>query len=204
MKIKAKAKITISLLCITTVAALFAQNLSAEQETESIDVTEGTWRDGKAVFSDVPLLDVFWGKLKRGYQPEQPIPYSHALHTQKVGLECSYCHSGVSKSSFATVPSMELCMGCHASVKTESEHIKQLTEAYEAGKPIEWEPVNNLPEHANFNHERHSKAGVGCQTCHGGIQYMEVVEKAASLKMGWCMSCHRENGVSIDCATCHN
>ena len=95
-----------------------------------------------------------------------------------------YCHSGVTKSHYATIPAVETCMGCHKLVHTDAPEIKKLKQYYDEKRPVEWEPVNNLPEHAHFNHERHLKAGVGCQTCHGQINKMEVVEKVASLKDG--------------------
>ena len=159
---------------------------------------------GKAVFSDIKLLDFFSkDHYRRGYRPEQPIRYSHKLHIEKALMECTYCHSGVTKSPFATIPSVDLCMGCHKVIKAESPEIKKLKEYYDKGQPVPWEPVNNLPEHVRFNHKRHLKAGVSCQNCHGQIQKMAVVEKESSLKMGFCITCHRENGASIDCSTCH-
>jgi hypothetical protein len=168
------------------------------------EYTQGLWNDGKAVFSDIKLLDILWRRpFARGYRPEQPIKFSHVIHVQKNQMECTYCHSGVAKSSFATIPSVELCMGCHKLVKTDSEEIKKLKKYYDEKKPVEWVPVNNLPEHAHFNHQRHVKAGVGCQNCHGQVQKQQVVERVSSLKMGFCLTCHREKGVSIDCATCH-
>lgn len=164
----------------------------------------GLWREGKAVFSDIAILDIFTpAPFAKGYKPKQPIDYSHVLHVQQNQIECTYCHSGVTKSSFATVPSLETCMGCHSQIKKDSEQIKILQEHWDAKKPIEWVPVTNLPEHVQFNHQRHMKAGVSCQTCHGQVQEMEVVERASSLKMGFCVSCHRENGASIDCGVCH-
>lgn len=165
-------------------------------------VNAGVWREGKAVFSDENWLDPF-GSFPRGYQPEQPIPYSHAIHVEKNNMECTYCHSGVTKSPYATIPSVELCMGCHKTVLPDSPKIKKLVEAYEKKTPIKWEPVNHLPEHVYFTHERHVKAGISCQSCHGQVQKMEVVEKVSSLKMGFCVSCHREHGASIDCLVCH-
>lgn len=163
----------------------------------------GLWQDGKAVFSDIQLLDLFWGKYARGYKPVQPVNFSHQIHVEKNQMECQYCHSGVAKSPFATVPSLKLCMGCHEHVLAERPEIKKLKTAWDAGVPIEWEPVNNLPEHVNFTHERHVKAGVGCHSCHGQVQKMPVVEKLASFKMGFCVTCHRENGASTDCGVCH-
>lgn len=176
-----------------------ATTLPAPSESE---LKQGLWRDGKAVFSDVKELDLFW-KYARGYKPTQPIAFSHRIHVEMNGIECQYCHSGVNKSSYATVPALELCMGCHKLVRPEREQIKLLKKYYDEGRPVEWEPVNHLPEHAYFTHERHVKAGIGCQACHGQVQKMDVVEKLSSLKMGFCVSCHRENGASIDCQVCH-
>jgi hypothetical protein len=180
-----------------------AENAPAQTpNASSPDVYAGVWQEGKAVFSDVELLDIFT-KYARGYKPEQPIKFSHKIHVGKNKMECQYCHSGVSKSSFATIPSVESCMGCHNVVKTDSPEIQKLKGYFERKEAIPWVPVNNMPEHAHFNHERHVKAGVGCQSCHGQVQEMEVVEKVSSLKMGWCLTCHRERGASIDCAVCH-
>lgn len=164
----------------------------------------GLWNEGKAVFSDVEIIDDF-GLLKyaRGYKPEQPINFSHVLHVQENNMECTYCHSGVSKSPYATIPAVETCMGCHSNVATDSPEIKKLKEFYDKGEPVPWEPVHHLPEHVYFTHERHIKAGIGCQNCHGQVQEMDQVEKVSSLKMGFCISCHRENGASIDCLVCH-
>ena len=166
--------------------------------------SNGLWREGKAIFSDIKLLDVFWGdKYRRGYRPEQPIKYNHQQHVELNQMECTYCHSGVTKSNFATLPSVDLCMGCHKSVKTESPEIKKLKDYHDKGEPVPWVSVNNLPEHVLFNHQRHLKAGVTCQTCHGQVQKMAVVERMSSLKMGFCISCHRANGASLDCSICH-
>lgn len=182
--------------------ALFSSLAFAEESKQEEELSAGLWREGKAVFSDLKALDIFW-KYSRGYKPEQPIKFSHKLHVEQNKIECQYCHSGVTKSPYATIPSVDTCMGCHKVIKTESPEIKKIKEHFDAGKPIEWEPVHHLPEHVYFTHERHVKAGVSCQSCHGQVQKMETVEKMSSLKMGFCVSCHREKGVSIDCAVCH-
>lgn len=201
-------RIAAFLIVISVLGMMFASNseVAESQEQEAAptheELMEGVWNDGKAVFSDITLLDVFW-KYARGYKPEQPINYSHKLHAGKLGIECQYCHTGVNKSAFATIPAVETCMGCHKLVKTDSPEIKKLAKHFADKTPVEWEPVNHLPEHAVFNHERHTKAGVGCQNCHGQVQKMDKVEKVSSLKMGFCVDCHRAKGASIDCAVCH-
>ena len=58
--------------------------------------------------------------IDTGYQPVQPVPYSHKLHAGQLGLDCFYCHSTVYKAAFAAVPSTQTCMNCHTKVKDTS------------------------------------------------------------------------------------
>ena len=81
----------------------------------------------------------FWFQPKHlnvGYQPTQPIPFSHALHVDNVGIDCRYCHSNVEKAAHSNIPTTETCMNCHKQVKTDSKHIKKLAKHYESGEPI--------------------------------------------------------------------
>ena len=64
--------------------------------------------------------------LEVGYKPKQPIPFSHAVHVSKVGLDCRY-YSNVEKGAHSNIPSTETCMNCHKNVKVDSKHIKKLT-----------------------------------------------------------------------------
>src|SRR5437868_14494445 len=101
------------------------------------------------------IIYAFYGPQKnQGYAPEQPIPFSHKLHAGKYNIPCMYCHVAVEKSRHATVPAMNVCMNCHKMVKTDSPHIKYLTEQYNQGKPIPWIKVHDLPEFTYFNHKR--------------------------------------------------
>jgi hypothetical protein len=128
-----------------------------------------------------------------GYAPEQPIAFSHKLHAGKLGMDCLYCHSNAEKGPHATVPSMNVCMGCHSVVATAQPMIKKLTEYYEKGQPVPWVRIHRLPDHVYFTHQMHLNAGVACQTCHGEIQTMEVVSQVNRLEMGDCLSCHRNS-----------
>jgi hypothetical protein len=88
--------------------------------------------------------------------------------------------------------------------------------------PIPWVRVHNLQDFVAFNHSVHVSRGLACQTCHGPVQAMERVRQFSDLSMGWCVNCHRENGVdpvmgsstdntrldasqhvSTDCSVCH-
>jgi hypothetical protein len=126
-----------------------------------------------------------------GYQPEQPVPYSHKLHVGELRLDCRYCHPSVEKSSVANVPPTQACMNCHQLVMRDSEKLKPIRDSAASGQPMRWVRVHKLPEYAYFNHRAHISAGVGCVSCHGRIDEMEVVHQEQPLSMSWCLDCHR-------------
>ncbi len=128
----------------------------------------------------------------RGYAPEQPIPYSHALHAGTMRIPCLYCHSGADRSRHAGIPAVETCMNCHRVTKTESPAIKELTALYTSGRPLEWVRVHTLPDYVFFDHRPHVNAGIACQTCHGEVQTMTVLTRRMSMRMGSCLGCHRD------------
>jgi hypothetical protein len=178
----------------------------------ALGVRTGVYNDGQAALWDLNITDHFhyFGppQRARGYKPDQPINFSHVIHVQQNKMECQYCHWSVGKAAYAAIPEEETCMGCHGALiagKSEQgkKDIEKLKDYYKRGEPIPWVKVHVFPDHAKFNHKRHVKAGVSCQECHGQIPEMEKVERVSSMKMGWCISCHRERGASIDCLTCH-
>ena len=180
---------------------------AAPASYHQIGVQSGVYNEGQAAPWDLNILDFYriFGHTFRakGYQPDQPIKFSHAIHVGKNKMECQYCHWSVAKAAFAAIPEAQSCMGCHQMIRTNSPEIQKLTKFYQDQKPVPWVKVHVMPDHVRFNHKRHVKAGVACQECHGQIPEMDVVERVSSMKMGWCVSCHRERGTSIDCWTCH-
>jgi len=130
--------------------------------------------------------------LQIGYEPEQPVPYSHRLHAGQLGIDCRYCHANVERSFEAMVPPTQTCMGCHSLIRTDSAALAPVRESWETGEAIEWVRVNNVPDHVFFDHSVHLAAGVGCVTCHGRVDRQEVVRVEAPLSMGWCLDCHRD------------
>jgi hypothetical protein len=127
-----------------------------------------------------------------GYQPEQPIAYSHALHAGELGIDCRYCHAQVEKSAVASVPPTGVCMNCHNLVGRDLESLEPLRKSFETGQPIRWVRIHDLPDYAYFDHSVHVGAGVGCSSCHGDIASMEEVHQVEPLSMGWCLECHRD------------
>lgn len=127
-----------------------------------------------------------------GYRPEQPVPYSHPLHVGQLGMDCRYCHNFVEASLHANVPPTETCMNCHAQVLPQSLRLLPVRESWATGKPVEWVNVHTLPDYARFSHAVHVNRGVGCETCHGRVDQMEIVRQVEPLSMGWCLECHRQ------------
>lgn len=126
-----------------------------------------------------------------GYAPDQPVNYSHKLHAGLMGMDCRYCHTAVEDGPHANVPSTEVCMNCHKGVRTDSSEIQKIAAAHESGDPIRWAKVHLLPDYAYFSHQAHVNANVGCASCHGRMDQMEVVRQVEPLSMGWCLECHR-------------
>lgn len=129
--------------------------------------------------------------LAVGYSPDQPIPYSHAVHVGKLGLDCRYCHTTVENAAFAAIPPTQTCMNCHSSVKTDSPKLAPLFESWKSGEPVPWVKVHDLPDYVYFNHSAHVTHGVGCAECHGRVDRMDEVKLEKPLSMGWCLECHR-------------
>jgi len=126
-----------------------------------------------------------------GYRPKQPVAFSHALHAGDMGMDCRYCHNTVETAAMAAIPPTQTCMNCHSQIRKESELLIDLQESYTSGKPIPWVRVHDLPDYVYFNHSAHVARGVGCVSCHGRVDQMDVVKQVEPLSMGWCLDCHR-------------
>lgn len=162
---------------------------------------------------------------QKGYQPTQPIFYSHQVHAGTNQISCLYCHGAAQDSKHANIPPVNVCMNCHMAIKeyTGKDELKrddgsavngnaEIQKLYDyagwnptlkkydrPGKPIEWIRIHNLPDHVYFNHSQHIMVGkVQCQTCHGPIQEMSEVHQFAELSMGWCINCHRTTNVQFN------
>jgi hypothetical protein len=126
-----------------------------------------------------------------GYQPDQPVPYSHALHAGELGIDCRYCHTTVERAEHANVPPTDTCMNCHAMIRTQSDKLVKIRESHATGEPVHWVRIHDLPDYVYFDHSAHVSKGVGCVTCHGRVDKMEKVWQAKPLNMAWCLDCHR-------------
>jgi hypothetical protein len=151
---------------------------------------------------------------QQGFEPAQPIAYSHRLHAGELQIQCQYCHFGADKSRHAGIPPASVCMNCHrfvtaslGAVRAEDEiaekekraprpvvsaELRKLYAAVDGAQPITWTRIHSLPDFAYFDHRPHVNAGVACQQCHGPVESMERVRQVSNLSMGWCVNCHRD------------
>ncbi len=137
-----------------------------------------------------------------GYEPDQPIKFSHVIHAAENQTECIYCHHSAEYSKSAGIPGTNVCMNCHLIVRngtnSGSWEINKVIESYENATPIEWIRVHNNPDHVFFSHAQHVTIGkVDCQECHGKVEEMHRVKQVSDLSMGWCIKCHRETKVDL-------
>ncbi|UOB19010.1 cytochrome c3 family protein [Abyssalbus ytuae] len=160
--------------------------------------------------------------VDQGYQPVQPIHFSHKIHAGDNQIDCKYCHSSARVSKHSGIPSLNVCMNCHKNIsdyngEVTAEHTKEFydgeiqklyaavgwdasNQAYTGNtKPVKWIRIHNLPDFVYFNHSQHVEvAGLECQKCHGPIEEMEVVYQYSPLTMGWCVNCHRETNIKVE------
>lgn len=173
------------------------------------------------------LLDLMDGAFQigvhQGYKPEQPIKFSHKVHAGDNKIDCNYCHSSARHSRTSGIPSLNVCMNCHKMVDGTSgktfmyngkeysmtEEIQKIYDYLDYDKatqtygdnptPVKWVKVHNLPDHVFYSHEQHVTVGKQkCQTCHGPVEEMDVLEQYSPLTMKWCIECHKESAVSTD------
>lgn len=135
--------------------------------------------------------------------PTQPLSFSHKLHAGVNSIDCRYCHRHAKASRIAGIPAVADCRSCHLYISPDAPQIKKLMDYWDRLEPIPWVRVNTLPDHVYFPHNMHIRAGIDCSACHGDVATMEQVRRTASLKMGWCLDCHRKNKAGIDCWACH-
>jgi hypothetical protein len=135
---------------------------------------------------------------------EQPIAFPHSTH-MKMGLDCIDCHTGADTRAAAGIPSVAKCMLCHAKLAREKPEAKKVIEYANKQIEIPWKRVYgfNVSAHVKFRHQPHYQAKIACATCHGDLTKATVAVRVVNHNMGTCLTCHRQNNASEDCAACH-
>jgi hypothetical protein len=125
-----------------------------------------------------------------GYQPLQPVVFSHVTHVEQLGVDCRYCHGAVERSWYADLPPASTCLRCHNQVLAADARLAPVREAV-GGALLAWVQVHRTPDYVYFNHAVHVNRGLSCVSCHGRVDQMAEVRHAESLSMSFCLDCHR-------------
>ena len=192
-------------------------------------------RRGSLVFALGVAVALFagWVALPRALyvQRQQPVEFHHKLHAEKSGVaECRDCHALRDDGTFAGIPAMEKCSGCHSERIGESKAEATLVDAYiKTGHETPWLVYARQPANVWFSHAIHvRRAGLKCTECHGNdgeSDQLKVYElnrvsgysrdiwghsltrlhrsPGDGMKMSDCEGCHRKHKVEVGCLGCH-
>jgi hypothetical protein len=147
-----------------------------------------------------------------GYQPVQPVSFSHKIHAGELGLDCRYCHDKVEESWFSNLPTAATCMNCHSSVLKDDPRLKPVHDSFygedenkdgwsededknKNGRndhpALPWVQIHKTPDYVYFDHSVHVTRGISCVKCHGRVDQMDEVRHSKPLSMAFCLDCHR-------------
>jgi len=156
------------------------------------------------ILASAGFIYVFWVWPGRDLGPEQPIPFSHVVHSGVKQIQCQYCHPYVAYSNFPGIPPVEKCLHCHNYIIKKHPQIQKEHKYFNTQTATPWVKVNYVAEHVLFNHQRHINGKIACQECHGQVQNIQRLPHK-DWRMGMCLECHKKKDANIDCwLACHS
>lgn len=137
---------------------------------------------------------------------EQPLPFSHKVHTAVAKLVCKDCHPTPEKfGGVMGFPPAATCMACHILIAKDKPAIRKLGEFAAAKQAVPWVRVYRLQEFVFFDHRYHLMNDAKCEDCHGAVATQDTVsDDLGATKMVFCQRCHVKTHAVAGCTTCHN
>jgi hypothetical protein len=117
-----------------------------------------------------------------GYQPIQPVSFSHATHADQLGIDCRYCHNAVEKSWYSNIPASSTCMNCHNQVLRDDPRFPAGARKRRRASPFPGSKSIGC-RFVYFNHSVHVDRGISCVECHGPVNQMDEVYHYQPLSM---------------------
>ena len=154
----------------------------------------------------------------------QPVNFSHKVHADKAGAKCEDCHSFRADGTFAGLPTLDKCAGCHSAPMGTTAAEKTFIDQYVTpNREPRWASYARQPENVAFSHAAHVKrANMKCETCHGDTGTSDslrpykvdrisgysrdiwlIPNTPHGMKMADCVACHHRNGLEHSCLDCH-
>ncbi|UCD79581.1 MAG: cytochrome c3 family protein [Desulfobacterales bacterium] len=156
------------------------------------------------ILASAAFIYVFWVWPVRAIGPEQPIPFSHNVHSGVKQIQCQYCHPYVAYSNFPGIPPVEKCLHCHNYIIKQHPQIQKEHKYFNTQTPTPWVKVNYVAEHVLFNHQRHINGKIACRECHGEVENLQRLPHK-DWRMGICIECHKKKNANVDCwLACHS
>lgn len=121
--------------------------------------------------------------------------FSHKIHVKDQGLNCTDCHAGSSDGIQVGAPTPEQCGSCHEEAPKYTGLARELA--------AKWPRLKGLAPDNKFSHRVHQEAGLECNQCHEGVDASKKITRDHLPTESVCLNCHREMGVSVECAVCH-
>jgi len=137
---------------------------------------------------------------------QQPIQFDHKKHVEEAGIECVMCHDNYPKGEHAGLPALSICTGCHTDNPSDQPEIAKLLALAKEGKEDVFRKTFRISDHVFYSHRRHAALGkLPCEGCHGAIAATQTPPEAPLVRidMDFCVSCHLEKEISVDCTRCH-
>lgn len=182
--------------------ALLNRGVDAPQSWPRTPGSQSRVRRGRLVFAALLVAAgcvVFGG----GSGPaEERFAFSHKVHVEDEGLDCTDCHMGAADTDEPGMPALGGCKLCHAERDADKPPERRVEALYE-GEVYRRTPASELGNEIVFSHAAHVKAVEECATCHTGIGTNEVIDASIAVEKPDCLTCHAERGVSDRCETCH-
>ena len=184
-------------------------------------------------FGLVTALFVGWVVFPRVLysKKHQPLDFLHKTHSEKSGVaDCGECHTIREDGSFAGLPPMEKCAGCHSDRVGNSNAEEVLVNTYiKTSHDTPWLVYARQPANVWFSHSIHvNRAKLMCSECHGAYGESDTIRlyelnrisgysrdiwghsmsrlrrsPGDGMKMSDCEECHRKHQVEVGCLGCH-
>ena len=161
---------------------------------------------------------------------QQPVDFSHKVHAEKAGTKCEDCHAFRDDGTYAGVPALEKCTGCHGAPMGTTPAEKRFIDSYVTpNREPAWLSYARQPENVFFSHATHVRlGGLKCEDCHAGegaseglraygkdrisgysrdvlpvANWKHLRRASQSMSMDDCVECHRRRGLEQSCLDCH-
>jgi hypothetical protein len=136
-----------------------------------------------------------------GVFSDQPYAFGHRVHA-KEGLECADCHASWESDDSPGMPMRGGCVLCHEEIDKTKPPERRIEVLFD-GDVFKAKRVTALDDEIVFSHRQHATKPIECASCHGGIEENDVVDLAFAQRMSDCETCHVQQQVANECATCH-